>query len=58
MATIVNFIRNLFKVETPYDRVRKMHEDYLADASDLIDLERRQRELDRMERNPNLKGWI
>ena len=52
---IINFICNLFKTETSFERQRKLREAYLAESTDLVDLERRQRNLDR---NENLKGWV
>lgn len=55
MATIVNFIRNLFKTETAYERIRRERDEYLAESTDLVDLERRMRQLDR---NENLRGWV
>lgn len=46
-----------------YDPYRQQIEDYLAEAYDLVDLERRQRQIDRGQApwqryNSNLKGWV
>jgi hypothetical protein len=55
MTTLVKFIKNLLKCETAYDRMRRERDEYLAQSTDLVDLERRMRQIDR---NENLKGWV
>ena len=38
-------ILNLFRLPSPYEAQRRREEKYLAESTDLVDLERRQREL-------------
>ena len=42
---MVKFILNLFKLPSSYEVQRRLEEQYLAKSHDLVDLERRQREL-------------
>lgn len=56
MKKLSKFIRNLLKTGsldgmTPVER-------YLSQSTDLVDLERRQRELMRPKTNLNVKGWV
>ena len=57
---IKSFFKRLF---TTRDWTTEAREEYLAEAHDLVDLERRMRQLDRgqapwqVEANNNLKGW-
>ena len=55
VKTIFNFIKSLFTIEDYHQKQRRMRDAYLAESHDLVDLERRMREL---ERNENLKGWV
>ena len=52
---IKNFFKKLFKFGWEY---QSPHEYYLSQATDLVDLERRQKQLLYGNVNPNLKGWI
>ena len=56
MKNIKTAIKNFFRTGssdgmTPVER-------YLSQSTDLVDLERRQRELMRPKTNQNLKGWV
>lgn len=42
---MLKLIRNLFRLPSTYEIQRRMEEQYLAKSHDLVDLERRQREL-------------
>ena len=42
---MLKFIFNFFKLHSTYEIQRRMEEQYLAKSHDLVDLERRQREL-------------
>lgn len=56
---IKRFFANFF---TTRDYNKQMSDEYLAEATDLIDLERRQRQMDRGQApwqiNKNLRGWV
>lgn len=53
---LITKIRNLLRTGS-FDGMTA-HERYLANSHDLVDLERRQRELMRPRPNDNLKGWV
>lgn len=55
MHTVIKFLKRILTTESEWERQRRMEEEFLADATDLVDLERRQRQL---QRNDNLKGWV
>ena len=50
MMKIINAIIKFFKPRS----IEELRDEYLAKSHDLVELERRQRELI----NPNLRGWI
>lgn len=52
----MRFVKAIFKYFRPKSE-REMIEDYLSRSTDLVDLERRQRQLT-YGINPNLKGWV
>lgn len=61
---MIKFILNLFKSQSGNSyRDQKQIENYLANSYDLVDLERRQRQISRgeapwqVQANVNLKGW-
>lgn len=49
---MIKFIKSLF--ESAETKRRKAEYEYLSQSTDLVDLERRQRQL----MNSNLKGWV
>ena len=55
---MVKWIKSLFVEKTN----RQLIDEYLSDSSDLVDLERRMRQIDRGQApwhvNSNLKGWV
>ena len=56
MKKITTALRNLFRTGS-LDGMTSV-ERYLANSTDLVDLERRQRELMQPKTNHNLKGWV
>ena len=56
---IKRFFENLI---TPRDYQKDIKDEYLAEATDLVDLERRMRQIDRGQApwqvNKNLIGWV
>jgi hypothetical protein len=56
---IKRFFEKLFVIR---DYNKQMSDEYLAEATDLIDLERRMRQMDRGQApwqiNTNLRGWV
>lgn len=56
MKKIITALRNLLRTGS-FDGMTSV-ERYLANSTDLVDLERRQRELMQPKTNHNLKGWV
>lgn len=56
MKKIKTALKNLIRTGS-FDGMTPM-ERYLANSTDLVDLERRQRELMKPKTNHNLKGWV
>ena len=56
MKKIITALRNLLRTGS-FDGMTSV-ERYLAQSHDLVDLERRQRELMQPKTNHNLKGWV
>jgi hypothetical protein len=60
---MIKFLSKLFKVNRKLTSDQKQIENYLANSYDLVDLERRQRQISRgeapwqVQANVNLKGW-
>lgn len=60
---MIKFISKLFKAQSKLNSEQKQIEKYLAESYDLVDLERRQRQISRGEApwqihtNANLRGW-
>lgn len=52
---MMTFIKKIFKKIKPKTQ-QEIEYEYLAKSKDLVDLERRQRQL--MRENINLKGWV
>lgn len=59
-----NFLKKVFDTKSTYDYHKDQAEQYLSEAQDLVDLEHRQRLIDRGQApwqtriNHNLQGWI
>ena len=54
---MIKLLKKLFTAKTERDFAN----DYLGEATDLVDLERRQRQIDRGQapyQNSNLQGWV
>jgi hypothetical protein len=51
------FLLNFYNMIRPKTR-RELEEEYLSEAVDMVDLERRMNILERPPTNPNLSGWV
>jgi len=58
---MINFLKNLFKFDSRSAEQKEI-ETWLSNSSDLADLERRQKQLQRgtapMQLHTNLRGWM